>query len=933
MYKPKEKPTLNRARHKKISLIRILYVYPIAFFLIGLFAISAYYTGIQIIKYKKQVEELKTNYPAKQRAELKSKILELKDYISWVKSHPCKYALNHLNNRIAETEFLLSNYTNAQNFYKGAIPIDLIDSLNKLNSKSILKITIFNNDYKILYQEQPTNQGNKSASYEKLSNIFLQADCSAADSLISNAFQNHATTDYLFIKNSNLQGVKIGISFPPGQKTKILQELVLDSLSKIKYSNNEYVIINTFDGFALLSKGILQNPPISIKESKDTSWQEIFAKELEFAHNSEGGFYTYPWSNKTGDERTEKTSYFSGVSDWEWIIGTGYFFNDIEPLINQINTELRNEILYNLARFLIFLLILSSLAYYTMRVFAKKAKSNILLFLHFFKRAAQGMQIIDSSQLTFTEFDTLAQAANQMIYERERIRSVLSAEKSRLRYMIEAIPDLIFFKDADSKFLGCNKAFEKYINKKSEEIVGLTEYDLFGETEASGYVQSDKQIIDSSEPIRTTNWVEYPDGQRCLYYTLKTPYFDSENHLLGIIGISRDITEMEETRQRLILAKDKAEESDKLKTAFLANMSHEIRTPMNAIIGFSDLLGEDDLTQEEKVDFISKIKSAGRSLMVLINDIIDIAKIEAGQLVISESVCDLNHLLTDLNGTFDELKNASGKNSIELNLVLPDPSKKLMILTDPMRLQQILTNLLGNALKFTEFGSIEFGYTIQQDWLSFYVNDTGIGILPGKQKLLFQRFSQVDPSTTRKYGGTGLGLAISKNLAELLGGSIGMDSNPGKGSHFYFNLPYKPVIKVAGKTANVDLNTADWKGKTILVAEDIIQNYQLMEALLKRTGVKLLHAVNGQIAIDMVKTEPSIDLVLMDIQLPIKTGYEALREISAFRSDLPMISYTAFALPHERDKSIQAGFVDFITKPIKTETLIPMLDKYLRNQG
>jgi PAS domain S-box-containing protein len=543
------------------------------------------------------------------------------------------------------------------------------------------------------------------------------------------------------------------------------------------------------------------------------------------------------------------------------------------------------------------------------------------------------MQIIDSSQLTFTEFDTLAQAANQMIYERERIRSVLSAEKSRLRYMIEAIPDLIFFKDADSKFLGCNKAFEKYINKKSEDIIGLSEHDLFGESEAAAYVQSDKQIIDSTEPIRTTNWVEYPDGQRCLYYTLKTPYFDSENHLLGIIGISRDITEMEETRQRLILAKDKAEESDKLKTAFLANMSHEIRTPMNAIIGFSDLLGEDDLTQEEKVDFISKIKSAGRSLMVLINDIIDIAKIEAGQLVISESVCDLNQLLTDLHGTFGELKNTLGKHTIELSLVLPDPNKKTMILTDPMRLQQILTNLLGNALKFTEIGSIEFGYTIQQDWLSFFVKDTGIGILPGKQKLLFQRFSQVDPSTTRKYGGTGLGLAISKNLTELLGGSIGMDSNPGKGSHFYFKLPFKPIIKVAGKIDNVDLNTADWKGKTILVAEDIIQNYQLMEALLKRTGVKLLHAINGQIAIDMVKAEPSIDLVLMDIQLPIKTGYEALREISAWRPNLPIISYTAFALPHERDKSLKAGFADFITKPIKTETLIPMLDKHLRNQG
>jgi len=389
-----------------------------------------------------------------------------------------------------------------------------------------------------------------------------------------------------------------------------------------------------------------------------------------------------------------------------------------------------------------------------MRYYALKAKSSILQFLHFFKRAAQGMQIIDSEKLAFTEFDTLAQAANQMIYERERIKSVLSAEKSRLRYMIDAIPDLIFFKDAESKFLGCNKAFEKYINKKSDEIIGLSEYDLFREFEAAGYLKSDKSIIKTLEPERSTNWIEYTTGQKSLFYTLKTPYFDSDNNLLGIIGISRDITEMEETRQRLIMAKEKAEESDRLKTAFLANMSHEIRTPMNAIIGFSDLLAEDDLTPEDKIDFISKIKNSGKSLMALINDIIDIAKIEAGQLKVSESGFDINHLLIDLRGIFEELRNSSGKKGININLVLPDNKGKLMIMTDPVRLQQILANLLSNALKFTEFGSIDFGYTLQDEKLSFYVKDSGIGILRSKQKLLFQRFSQLDPSTTRKYGGT-----------------------------------------------------------------------------------------------------------------------------------------------------------------------------------
>jgi len=290
-------------------------------------------------------------------------------------------------------------------------------------------------------------------------------------------------------------------------------------------------------------------------------------------------------------------------------------------------------------------------------------------------------------------------------------------------------------------------------------------------------------------------------------------------------------------------------------------------------------------------------------------------------------------MLIDLRGTFEEMKKVSGKKGISLNLILPEDKSQLFVMTDPMRLQQILTNLLSNALKFTEFGSIEFGYTKQEDTLSFFVKDSGIGILRSKQKLLFQRFSQLDPSTTRKYGGTGLGLAISKNLVDLLGGTIGMESNPGKGSIFYFTIPFKPVkAQPAKNNIKLDLNNINWEGKTILIAEDMMQNYLLMEALLKRSEVRLLHAVNGQIAVDIVKSEPNIDLILMDIQLPIKTGYEALKEILEIRPDIPIMSYTAFALPHEREKSLTAGFVDFIPKPIKADILIPMLDKYLHNQ-
>ncbi len=920
-------------RQKKLSLIKILYIYPIAFFLVGLCTIIAYYSWLQIHKYNQQVEKLKTEFPIKQRNELKSKILVLKDYIYWVKSHPEEHIKQQLVKRISSTDSLLVKYSDTNHFSKGSLPVAFVDSLDKLNKYSVNKVVILNKDNEVIFPVSPFVNEKAGIASTLFGKLYKIENIDEVYNLIRKSSVNKSSqVTHLLIKSSSKSDYQIGITFQTDQGKLILQDLVLDSLSKVKYSNDEYVIINSYEGFAMLAKGTRQTPPINILNSKATNWKDIFVKELEFSKTSEGGYYTYFWRNQPEFERAEKTSYFSGINDWNWIIGTGFFTSDINPVINAMYAELWRDILLNLIRFFVFLVILTFGAYLTMRYYAQKAKSNILTFLHFFKRAAQGMQFIDSTKLAFSEFDTLAQAANHMINEREKMKAVLSAEKSRLRYMIDAIPDLIFFKDVESKFLGCNKAFEKYINKKSDEIIGLSEFDLFQKREASGYLKSDKLIIQTLEPERSTTWIEYPNGQKYLYYTLKTPYFDSDNNFLGIIGISRDITEMEETRQRLILAKEKAEESDRLKTAFLANMSHEIRTPMNAIIGFSDLLAEDDLTPEDKVDFISKIKNSGRSLMALINDIIDIAKIEAGQLKVSESSSDIDQILIDLRGTFEELKNVSGKKGISLDLMLPDKENHIRSMTDPIRLQQILTNLLSNALKFTEFGTIEFGYTLENETLSFFVKDSGIGILRSKQKLLFQRFSQLDPSTTRKYGGTGLGLAISKNLVDLMGGNIGMESNPGKGSSFHFTIPYKPVKLQPVKNIITDLQNINWRGKTILIAEDMMQNYLLMEALLKRSEVRLLHAINGQIAIDTVKSEQDIDLILMDIQLPVKTGYEALKEILEIRPDIPVLSYTAFALPHEREKSLTAGFVDFIPKPIRTDSLIPLLDKYLQHE-
>lgn len=920
----------NQDRKKLPALINLWHFYPTLFLSIVLIVIVTYFIFSQIHKYNIEVDRVKKEFTAKQRIDLKIKVLSAKDYIYWVKAHPETYIKDLIYKKTYQVQQIIDNHCSANEINAHELSL-ILDSIDEINKKSVFKLILLDQNLRMLHSA--------SINKEKISIPF---------SLQNGEYAFHKVTEFsteqvnslgvngklnVFYKAAKQPEYFIGFFSSNNSKDDMLKEIILDSLSQIKYNNNEYIFINTYNGYALLSKGNKLIEPVEIAKSKESNWKQIFNYELKYAQSPEGGYYTYFWSNSPNSLRKEKTSFFSGVHDWNWIIGTGYFADDVNPIIDEMKSNLRKEIVSTLVKFLIFLLCMSLLIYLITKRYASNTKKNIQLFLNFFKRAAHGLQVIDKEKLAFEEFSVLADAANHMIFEREKIKTVLATEKSKLRHMIDAIPDLIFFKGTDSLFEGCNTAFEKFIGKSSSEIAGLSEYELFGKIKAENYIRSDRKIFEMLLPERSSEWITLRNGDKRLFDTLKTPYFDSNKKLIGIIGISRDITEMEETRQRLLLAKEKAEESDRLKTAFLANMSHEIRTPMNAIIGFSDLLAEEDLSIEDRNDFISKIKTAGNSLMSLINDIIDIAKIEAGQLKITDTEINLFLLMKELHSTFTNLKNISGKESIELNLLISEQDQDLWIYSDPFRLQQIVTNLLNNALKFTEFGSVDFGYERKDNFLNFFVKDTGIGILRSKQKLLFKRFSQVDAGSNRKYGGTGLGLAISSNLVDLLGGTIAVDSIPGKGSTFTFSIPYKSATRKHTGQKSILRKDIDWAGKSILIAEDSMQNYLLVEAVLRFTNVELIHATDGQKAIELAKSNPKVDLILMDIQLPVKTGYEALKEIQELFPSIPVISYTAFALPNEREKSLNAGFVDYIPKPIKAESLIPILDKYLSKPG
>ncbi len=396
-----------------------------------------------------------------------------------------------------------------------------------------------------------------------------------------------------------------------------------------------------------------------------------------------------------------------------------------------------------------------------------------------------------------------------------------------------------------------------------------------------------------------------------------------------IDGVVEDITKMKQAQFELIKAKEKAEESDMLKSAFLANMSHEIRTPMNGIIGFAELIQLPNIKEDKKKQYTSIIKDRSIDLLQIIDEILDISKIESGQVERLDNVFSLNELINEVHLHYAERLDIIGKSHIALSFKTGMTDAQDYILSDDSKIRQILFNLIDNALKFTDEGEVEFGYYIEMNRLLFYVRDTGIGIPLSKKEIIFKPFRQSDESSTRKYGGTGLGLSISKGLIEVLGGKIWFETKQNSGSTFHFNLPYFPASKpidFIDKTSGKQ--NYNWQGKKILIVEDDPTSINYIHEVLAPTGADIYKAVNGKEAMNVCDTMQP-ELILMDIQLPEMNGYDATERIKRLYPNIKVIAQTAYAMEEDRHKALQAGCVDYITKPLKRNALLTMLSQHI----
>ncbi len=432
---------------------------------------------------------------------------------------------------------------------------------------------------------------------------------------------------------------------------------------------------------------------------------------------------------------------------------------------------------------------------------------------------------------------------------------------------------------------------------------------------------------------RSINW-----NNRKFVLTVTTDITDIKNYQKEILDKNKEIEiqnlEYRKLMDELVKSKEKAEESDRLKSAFLANMSHEIRTPMNGIIGFADLLEDNSIEDDKKKQFLQIIKTSGLQLLNIINDIIDISKIETHQIRFTEEKVNISQIMNDLVSFFYQI---TEKKNLQLTISSMVGNDQDECKTDGVKLRQILTNLINNAIKFTDCGFIKVLVSVKDHLFYFEVQDSGCGISKENQSVIFDRFRQVDDKKgSTLQVGTGLGLAISKAYIELNGGKISVSSEPGKGSAFSFTWPYVSAKELPLKNGDefCDVNKSstsiyNWSGKNILVAEDELVNFFYVRELLTPTGANIIKAVNGKEVLDYLSKNPYPDIILMDLKMPLLNGYDATIEIRRTNKDVPIIAVTAYAFAGEKEKAMNAGCHLFIHKPFRKEELLSAISQFI----
>ncbi|MCB8964426.1 MAG: PAS domain S-box protein [Bacteroidales bacterium] len=542
-----------------------------------------------------------------------------------------------------------------------------------------------------------------------------------------------------------------------------------------------------------------------------------------------------------------------------------------------------------------------------------------------FRLVARNGTIVWVNNTVYPEFDSSEKpvrliSALRNITAQKNAEIALNNQKNLLDTVIRVAPVGIWLTAPDGAYVIVNRNFSELVG------YGTPNFSLTDE-ELQVCRANDSLAMNSPEPIEFEGRLTFLDGEQHAVKVYKCKVCDVNGEVIGVLSVLTDITLRQKYEKALVEALEKAEESDRLKSAFLANMSHEIRTPLNGVIGFAKYLRNFPETgREETLKYLNIICNSADHLLNLINDIIDISKIDVGQMTIATEMVNLNALLNEIYSFYYTANPGLAQSGVSFRISTSLSDSESNIIVDKVRLRQVLTNLITNALKFTKEGCVEFGYEVIQNgmMLRFFVNDTGIGIPSDKMDLIFRRFSQADAEITRKYGGTGLGLAISKSLVELMGGTIWVESQVQQGTSFFFTIPYRKVAdSLEPREMQVDeASLGDkLKGIRVLIAEDDHSSLLYLKTVLENVGMVCFEAHNGRDAVNVFLKNPTVDIVVMDLKMPEMNGFEAIKAIRAVNPAIPVLVQTAHVFNDEKLLCSALGCENFISKPVDVDLL------------
>jgi signal transduction histidine kinase len=786
-----------------ISLTEQIFLSLLGVAFLSLIIMGSFWTFSKISDYRKEVKSIKNSYSELHKSEIRSEILKVKDFIEWIKHNPAGPSVSILNKNIDHLNEKLNRLDYSDNNEK---------EINNLIHDSLfchlLPAYIFNANHELLYKYLPEDRKSGYKMNELEINIIQALLQSENDRDTCVRHNNPEPSDYTgqlyacSVKNNNT-GLKIISGVAEKDILKALQAYALDSISRIRFSENEYVFVNTIDSLALVTHGILNHKPVEIMKSGNQRWQNVYRKQQESALNQDGVFHRYLWPKLSSPDTCYKTSYFSYTPGWKWIIGAGFYEDDVEIIVAQRRSALIDSLMRSLFIVLLFLLISAFLSFLIARHISNQFRKNLEVFHAFFSKPTIDNFRIDLSKIRFKEIHYLADSANRMADRQVEDEKRLYDSKAKMEAALGNMGDAVFISDTEGRFIDFNEAFARFLkfSNKSECPYNFNEYPEFLEIYyADGTLRPrDQWAIPRALRGKTGYNEEFylkrkDTGESFIGSYNYSPIRDANGKIIGAVVTAHDITEQKKSEAEIKKLNEKLEERVRLRTAqleaankelesFSYSVSHDLRAPLRAISGFSQILAgrHRESLNDEGRQYMDYVVEAGHRMEILINDLLEYSRI--GRKAVNLQQVPLIDLIDSVHLVFRQELEKVGAEFVT-NKHLP------VIISDKTILHQAFTNLISNAIKYRKKDvplKIAIGYEKPAGYHILSVSDNGIGIHESYWIKIFDVFQRLH--SEEGYPGTGIGLASVKKGIALLDGTVWVDSALDKGSTFYIKLP------------------------------------------------------------------------------------------------------------------------------------------------